>query len=69
MPAGMTHEERMAQMKKDAEMEQHGQIVAQEKDLLKSVERGEWKSATGGRREQTRYTRVREGNITSRIVG
>jgi predicted DNA binding CopG/RHH family protein len=32
-------------------------IVAHEKDLPKSVERGEWKSATGGKREQTRYAR------------
>jgi hypothetical protein len=27
MPAGMTHEEHMAQMKKDAEMKQHGQMA------------------------------------------
>ena len=26
-----------------------------EKDLLESVERGEWKSAQGGKRERTRY--------------
>jgi predicted DNA binding CopG/RHH family protein len=30
---------------------------ADEKDLLESVERGEWKSAGGGKRERTRYTR------------
>jgi hypothetical protein len=28
-----------------------------EKDLLESVERGEWKSAAGGKRERTRYSR------------
>lgn len=27
MPAGMTHEHQMAQMKKDAEMKQHGQMA------------------------------------------
>jgi predicted DNA binding CopG/RHH family protein len=32
-------------------------IDADEKDLLESVERGEWKSATGGKRERTRYAR------------
>ena len=31
-------------------------IDADEKELLESVERGEWKSA-GGRRERTRYAR------------
>ena len=30
---------------------------ADEKELLESVERGEWKSATGGKRERTRYSR------------
>jgi predicted DNA binding CopG/RHH family protein len=45
----------------------HGSIVkltsptmkldADEKELLESVERGEWKSARGGKRERTRYTR------------
>ena len=30
---------------------------ADEKDLLQSVERGEWKSAGGGKRERTRYSR------------
>ncbi len=29
---------------------------ADEKELLESVERGEWKSAGGGKKEQTRYT-------------
>ena len=28
-----------------------------EKELLKSVERGEWKSAGGGRRERARFSR------------
>ena len=32
-------------------------IDADEKDLLESVERGEWKSAPGGKRERTRYAR------------
>src|SRR3990172_11232478 len=27
MPAGMTHEQHMAQMKKDAEMKQHGNVA------------------------------------------
>ena len=30
---------------------------ADEKELLDSVERGEWKSAKGGRRERARYSR------------
>ena len=30
---------------------------ADEKELLDSVERGEWKSAKGGRRARTRYSR------------
>ena len=30
---------------------------ADEKELLESVERGEWKSAKGGKRERTRYSR------------
>jgi predicted DNA binding CopG/RHH family protein len=32
-------------------------IDADEKELLVSVERGEWKSAGGGKRERTRYMR------------
>ena len=32
-------------------------IEADEKDLLDSVERAEWKSAGGGKRERTRYAR------------
>jgi predicted DNA binding CopG/RHH family protein len=31
-------------------------IEADEKELLESVERGEWKSARGSKRERTRYT-------------
>jgi hypothetical protein len=30
---------------------------ADEKELLDSVERGEWKSAKGGKRERARYSR------------
>jgi hypothetical protein len=30
---------------------------AEEKDLLESVDRGEWNSARGGKRERTRYVR------------
>jgi predicted DNA binding CopG/RHH family protein len=33
-------------------------IDPDEKELLESVERGEWKSVRGGKRERTRYTRV-----------
>ena len=32
-------------------------IDADEKELLESVERGEWKSAGGGKRERARYSR------------
>jgi hypothetical protein len=32
-------------------------IDADEKELLESVERGEWKSPGGGKRERTRYSR------------
>jgi predicted DNA binding CopG/RHH family protein len=32
-------------------------IDADEKEMLESVERGEWKSAGGGKRERTRYSR------------
>ena len=32
-------------------------IDADEKELLESVERGEWKSNGGGKRERTRYAR------------
>jgi predicted DNA binding CopG/RHH family protein len=35
-------------------------IDAKEKELLKSVERGEWKSAGAGKRERTRYSRYGE---------
>ena len=32
-------------------------LDADEKELLGSVERGEWKSARGGKRERARYSR------------
>ena len=32
-------------------------INSNEKDLLESVEQGEWHSARGGKREQARYVR------------
>ena len=32
-------------------------IAADEKELLESVERGEWKSVGDGKRERTRYSR------------
>jgi predicted DNA binding CopG/RHH family protein len=32
-------------------------IDAEEKELLESVERGEWKSAGGGKRERARFSR------------
>jgi hypothetical protein len=32
-------------------------LDADEKELLESVERGEWKSGGGGKRERTRYAR------------
>jgi predicted DNA binding CopG/RHH family protein len=32
-------------------------LDADEKELLESVERGEWKSAGGGKRDRTRYAR------------
>jgi predicted DNA binding CopG/RHH family protein len=33
-------------------------LEADEKELLDSVERGEWKSAKGGKRERTRYAKA-----------
>ena len=36
---------------------------ADEKQLFKSVERAEWKSAKGGKRERARYSRLREGHV------
>ncbi len=38
-------------------------IDADEKELLESVERGEWKSAGGGKRERSRYSRYAEATI------
>jgi hypothetical protein len=41
-------------------------LDADEKELLDSVERGEWKSAKGGKRERARYTSTRpEGSRKS----
>ena len=36
---------------------------ADEKELLESVERGEWKSVNGGKRERTRYFRYSEATF------
>ena len=33
-------------------------LDADEKAILESVERGEWRPATGGKRERTRYARA-----------
>jgi predicted DNA binding CopG/RHH family protein len=33
-------------------------IDVDEKDLLDSVDRGEWKSTSGGKRERTRYAKA-----------
>jgi predicted DNA binding CopG/RHH family protein len=33
-------------------------LDADEKELLESVERGEWKPARGGKRERTRYAKA-----------
>jgi hypothetical protein len=38
-------------------------LDADEKDLLESVERGEWKPVTGGTRERTRYVRYAEATL------
>jgi hypothetical protein len=38
-------------------------IDADEKELLESVERGEWKSAGGGKRERTRYSRYAQSYV------
>jgi len=38
-------------------------IDADEKKLLESVERGEWKSVAGGKRERTRYARYAKGTF------
>jgi predicted DNA binding CopG/RHH family protein len=36
---------------------------ADEKELLESVDRGEWKSAGGGKRERTRHARYAEATF------
>jgi predicted DNA binding CopG/RHH family protein len=38
-------------------------IDADEKELLESVDRGEWKSAGGGKRERTRFSRYARGTF------
>jgi hypothetical protein len=35
-----------------------------EKELLDSVERGEWKSAKGGKRERARYSPLRKSHVS-----
>jgi len=40
-------------------------IDADEKELLESVERGEWKSAGGGKRERPRYSRYATAEVLS----
>ena len=42
-------------------------IDADEKKLLESVERGEWKSAGGGKRERSRFARDRLGAACGRV--
>ena len=42
---------------KDTSVRSPMKIDADEKELIESVERGEWKSAAGGKRERTRYSR------------
>jgi hypothetical protein len=36
---------------------------ADEKELLESVERGEWRSAGGGKRERARYSRYAKATV------
>ena len=43
-------------------------IDADEKELLESVERDEWKSTGGGKRERTHYSRYAKAT-SARIVG
>jgi len=38
-------------------------IDVDEKELLESVERGEWKSAGRGKRERTRYARYAQATF------
>jgi predicted DNA binding CopG/RHH family protein len=38
-----------------------------EKDILKSVERGEWRSVKGARRERNRYARYADQRLNIRI--
>ena len=41
---------------------------ADEKELLKSVERGDWKSAAGGKRERTRYSRYAKATFGKDVL-
>jgi hypothetical protein len=43
-------------------------IDADEKALLESVERGEWKSSGGGKRERTRYSRYAKATFRKALV-
>jgi predicted DNA binding CopG/RHH family protein len=38
-------------------------IDADEKELLESVERGEWKSAKGGKRQRVKYSRYAKATL------
>jgi predicted DNA binding CopG/RHH family protein len=38
-------------------------LDAHEKEVLESVESGEWKSASGGKRERTRYSRYAKATL------
>ena len=38
-------------------------IDAEEKELLESVERGEWKSGSGGKRQRARFSRYAKATL------
>jgi hypothetical protein len=42
-------------------------IDADEKELLESVELGEWKSAGGGKRERARFSRYAKATFTKTV--
>jgi hypothetical protein len=44
-------------------------IDADEKELLESVERGEWKPAGGGERDRTRYSRYAKATFRQSGAG
>jgi len=48
---------RVGRPRRSASVRSPMKIDADKKELLESVERGDWKSAAGGKRERTRYTR------------